>query len=157
MLYIVVCNLNITVNVIKRMLYNICYITSNWSQYKKKGCCYVALSWLYNKKLCYSEHPNLPYVPDPEGGRDGRPAWHVAFQGPCQCYWVAAVARAARPEVLAPSHGRRPDRISWNAAARPVLPLLDSDNATHFPRALSEELGNASQQCTEQHDRLFCS
>ena len=42
------------------MLYNICYITSNWRLYNQRGFCYVARCWLYNKKLCYIAHPNLP-------------------------------------------------------------------------------------------------
>ena len=44
------------------MLYNICYITSNWRLYNQRGFCYVARCLLYNKKLCYIAHPNLPDV-----------------------------------------------------------------------------------------------
>ena len=32
----------------------------------QKGCCYVAICLLYNKKLCYIAHPKLPddgYLP----------------------------------------------------------------------------------------------
>ena len=42
------------------MLYNICYITSNWRLYKQRGFCYVARILLYNKKICFIAHPNLP-------------------------------------------------------------------------------------------------
>ena len=44
------------------MLYNICYITRNWRLYKQTRFCYVARCLLYNKKLSYIAHPNLPYV-----------------------------------------------------------------------------------------------
>ena len=44
------------------MLYNICYITSNWRLYNQRGFCHVARCWLYNKTLCYIAHPNLPDV-----------------------------------------------------------------------------------------------
>ena len=44
------------------MLYNICYITSNWRLYNQRGFCYVARCLLYNKKWCYIAHPNLPDV-----------------------------------------------------------------------------------------------
>ena len=44
------------------MLYIICYITSNWRLYNQWGFCYVARCLLYNKKLCYIAHPNLPDV-----------------------------------------------------------------------------------------------
>ena len=41
------------------MLYNICYLTSNWRLYNQRGFCYAARCLLYNKKLCYIAHPNL--------------------------------------------------------------------------------------------------
>ena len=44
------------------MLYNICNITSNWRLYNQRGFCYVARCLLYDKKLCYIAHPNLPDV-----------------------------------------------------------------------------------------------
>ena len=42
------------------MLYNICYITSNWRLYKQRDFYYVARILLYNKNVCYIAHPNLP-------------------------------------------------------------------------------------------------
>ena len=51
---------NKSVNVMYHMLYNTCYITSNWRLHNQNGFCYVARCWLHNKKLCYIAHPNLP-------------------------------------------------------------------------------------------------
>ena len=61
MLYVHVYNK--TVNVMWHMLYNICYITSNWRLYNQRGFCYVASCLLSNKKFCYIAHPNLPDAP----------------------------------------------------------------------------------------------
>ena len=41
------------------MLYNICYLRSNWRLYNQRGSCNVAICLLCNKKLCYIAHPNL--------------------------------------------------------------------------------------------------
>ena len=63
MLYIHVYNKTVNVMQHTSMLYDICYyITSNWTWrlYKQRGFCYVARCLLYNKKLCYIAHPNLP-------------------------------------------------------------------------------------------------
>ena len=60
------------------MLYNICYIDQN------EG--YVARCLLYNKKIYYIAHPNLPHVgPDPIQG--------LAAQGPTRGWHEARTPR----------------------------------------------------------------
>ena len=84
------------------MLYNICYITSNWRLYKQRGFCYGARCLPYNKKLWYTSiaHPNLPDADSGDPSLGQSPCWlltgataTVKWPGPLvrqgtRCQWL---------------------------------------------------------------------